>query len=114
MRNAICFLVFSGFTLFGQSASADQAAARLDSILVAMRYPGTSQPALSQQLADVMLSLAQPDHQPSRIAVAAFTDELTRALIGRGKELKWNLPPRWLLGSIQEILRDHAKITSQF
>jgi hypothetical protein len=69
-----------------------------------MKDPGASWPALSQQLADVVFSLAQPDRQPSRTTVMAFTDELTAALIARDKELKWNVRPKWLLVSIQEIL----------
>lgn len=66
MRSALWSLLLTGFSAFGQSAPADQAAARLDSILASMKDPGASQPALSQQLADVILSLAQPDHTPSR------------------------------------------------
>lgn len=103
MRSALsCYLLCAGLSLFGQSTPADQAAAKLDAILAAMKDPGASRPALSQQLADVILSLAQPDHQPSRSTVVAFTDELTGALIG--KDLKWNAPPKWLLGPIVEIL----------
>ena len=80
----------------------DQAANRLDLILGAMNNPGASRAALSGELAEVILSLAQRDHQPSRSTVLAFTDELAGALIG--KDLKWNAPPSWLLGPVLEIL----------
>ena len=102
MRSAICFLLVVGLRVFGQSTPADQAAAKMDAILGAMKDPGASRDSLSQQLADVILSLAQSDRQPSRITVEAFTDELTGALIG--KDLKRNAPPKWLLGPIVEIL----------
>lgn len=100
-RLYFCCLLFAGPGLFGQTTPADQAAAKLDSILSAMKKPGASRDSLSQQLANVMLSLAQRDHQPSRSTVMAFTDELTEALIG--KDLK-NAPPKWLLESTLEIL----------
>lgn len=101
MRSVLCCFLFAGFSLFGQSSSADQAGAQMDLILRAMNQ-GASRDSVSQQLADVILSLAQPDHQPSRSTVVAFTDELTGALIG--KDLKWNAPPKWLLGPVVEIL----------
>ena len=100
MRSVLCFLL-AGFSLFGQSSSIDQAGAQMDLILRAMNQ-GASRDTVSQQLADVILSLAQPDHQPSRSTVVAFTAELTGALIG--KDLKVNAPPRWFLGSITDIL----------
>jgi hypothetical protein len=102
MKRALCGLILAGLSVFGQSSPTDQAAARLDSILSAMKDPGASRTSLSQQLADVILALAQSDHPPTRSTVMSFTDELTGALIG--KDLKWNAPPRWLLGSILEIL----------
>jgi hypothetical protein len=102
MKPAIYCVLFAGLSLFAQTTPSDQAGAKLDSILSAMQNPGASANSLSRQLADVILSLARPDRQPSRGTVVAFTDELTAALIG--KDLKWNAPPRWLLGSISEIL----------
>ena len=102
MRNAFCVLLTAGLILLGQSTPADQAATKMDSILGALKDPGASRDSLSQQLTDVILSLAQPDRQPSRSTVVAFTDELTGALIN--KDLKWNAPPKWLLGPILEIL----------
>jgi hypothetical protein len=102
MKRALCCLLLAGLSAFGQSTSTDQAAASLDSILVAARKPGASRAALSQQLADVILSLGQRDHQPSPGTVVAFTDELVGALLG--KNLKWTAPRQWLLGPILEIL----------
>lgn len=67
-----------------------------------MKDAAASQPALSQQLADVILLLAERDRLPSRNTVMAFTDELTGALIG--KDFNGNARPRWLLGPIVEIL----------
>jgi len=102
MRNGFCGLLVAGLSLFGQSTPADQAATKMDSILSAMKDPSASRDSLSQQLAEVILSLAQRDHQPTRSTVVAFTDELTGALID--KDLKWNAPPKWLLGPTLEIL----------
>src|SRR5204863_7033391 len=98
MRRALGCLFFGGLCMFGQSTPAFI----MDSILSAMRDPGASRASLSPQLAGVIFSMAQRDHQPSRGAVLAFTDELIGALIG--KDVKWNARPRWLFESVTEIL----------
>jgi hypothetical protein len=101
MRSVLYCFLLAGFSVFGQSSSIDQAGAQMDLILRAMNQ-GASRGSVSQQLADVILSLAQPNHQPSRSTVMAFTDELFGALVG--KDLKWIAPPQWFLGPITDIL----------
>ena len=88
---AIGCLVVSGI-LFSQTASSQATADRIDSIL--------SKTNQGPQLADVIMSLAQSDRQPSRDTVLAFTNELTSALAGQ--QLK--MPSAWLLPAVREIL----------
>jgi hypothetical protein len=100
MRKMVCFLLFVGLSLSGQPTPSERAAAKLDSILAEMRNPRAARNPLSQELADVIISLAHADHKPSRSIVVGFTNELTDALIG--KDVKTGA--KWLLTPILEIL----------
>ncbi|HKN75026.1 MAG TPA: hypothetical protein VJW94_07605 [Candidatus Acidoferrum sp.] len=62
------------------SSTAEQA---LDSTLVTLKEGRASQSHLSQELAHVMMRLAENNHQPSWPVVVSFTDKLTRELISR-------------------------------
>jgi hypothetical protein len=55
----------------------------LDSALVKLKEGRASQSDLSQELAHVMMRLAESDHRPPWPVVVSFTDKLTRGLIGR-------------------------------
>jgi hypothetical protein len=55
----------------------------LDSTLVTLKEGRASQSHLSQDLAHVMMRLAENNRQPPWPVVVSFTDKLTRALIGR-------------------------------
>jgi hypothetical protein len=55
----------------------------LDSTLVTLKEGRASQSHLSQELAHVMMGLAENNRQPPRPVVVSFTDKLTRELIGR-------------------------------
>jgi hypothetical protein len=55
----------------------------LDLALVALKEGRDSQSHLSQQLAHVMMGLAENIRRPPWPVVVSFTDELTRDLIGR-------------------------------
>ena len=55
----------------------------LDSTLVKLKEGRASQSRLSQELANLMMRLAENDHQPPRPVVVSFADKLTRELIGR-------------------------------
>ena len=55
----------------------------LGSTLVTLQEGRASQSHLSQELAHVMMGLAENNRQPPRPVVVSFTDKLTRELIGR-------------------------------
>ena len=55
----------------------------LDSTLVMLKEGRAPQSHLSQELAHVMMRLAENNHQPPWPVVASFADKLTRDLIGR-------------------------------
>ena len=55
----------------------------LDSTLAALRERDASQSRLSQQLAHVMMRVADNDRQPAWPVLVSFTDKLTRELTGR-------------------------------
>jgi hypothetical protein len=55
----------------------------LDLTLVTLKEGRASQSHLSQELAHVMMRLAENNRQPPRPVVMSFTDKLTRELIGR-------------------------------
>jgi hypothetical protein len=55
----------------------------LDSTLVTLKEGRASQSHLSQELAHVMMRLAENNHQPPWPVVVSFTDKLTRELSGR-------------------------------
>jgi hypothetical protein len=55
----------------------------LDSTLVTLKEGHASQSHLSQELAHVMMRLAENNRQPPLPIVVSFTDKLTRELIGR-------------------------------
>ena len=57
--------------------------AALNSTLAALREGNASQGDLSQQLAHVMMGLAENNRRPPWPLVVSFTDKLTRELIGR-------------------------------
>lgn len=62
-----------------QPTSVEQA---LDATLAALKERNASQSRLSQQLAHVIMRLADNDRRPSWPVVVSFTDKLTRELIG--------------------------------
>jgi hypothetical protein len=55
----------------------------LDSTLVTLKKGRASQSHLSQELAHVMMRLAENNHQPPLPVVVSFTDKLTGELVGR-------------------------------
>src|ERR1700731_1549481 len=55
----------------------------LDSTLVTLKEGRASQRDLSQELAHVMMRLAENNHQPPWPVVVSFADKFTRELIGR-------------------------------
>jgi hypothetical protein len=55
----------------------------LDSTLVTLKEGRASQSQLSQELAHVMMRLAENNRQPAWPVVVSFADKLTRVLIGR-------------------------------
>ncbi|MGO9241058.1 MAG: hypothetical protein ACLQBJ_09635 [Bryobacteraceae bacterium] len=90
MRKLVCcWLVLGGFLIGGAAgqdkgtAARPEAARNLRSALQALKDRGASRTTLSRQLADAILSLAQAGHEPSRSAVASFSEELTAALLGK-------------------------------
>ena len=62
------------------STAAEQA---LNSTLAALKEGNASQGDLSQQLAHVMMGLAENNRRPPWPLVVSFTDKLTRELIGK-------------------------------
>lgn len=90
MKRLACFVLLLGVCLIGGAVGQDKSAARrpkatptLRSTLQALKDRGASRTTLSHQLADVIMSLAETGHQPSRAAVMSFAEELTTALLGR-------------------------------
>jgi hypothetical protein len=98
MKHAlICFTLFAT-SLSGQSVRQDESAQAgggwqvrrpasaeqsLDSTLAALKEGAPSQNHLAQQLAHVMMGLAESNHRPTWPVVASFTDKLTKQLIGK-------------------------------
>jgi len=87
MKRVVCCLLLFGV---GVAIAQDKLAPRrlpsvskLRSTLLALKEAGASRPALSQQLADELMSLAEKDCKPSSTAVANFSDELSKALLGK-------------------------------
>ncbi len=87
MRRVVCWLLLSAV---GVAIAQDKLApkrlpsvSKLRSTLLALKEPGASRPALSQQLSEELMSLAEKDCKPSSTAVANFSDELTKALLGK-------------------------------
>ena len=93
-RNLLCALVFAA-TLMGQAA-ADR---NLTATLTAMRNIGAPRAVLAPQLADNLLALANPDHQPSGTTVTVFAGQFTEALIG-------NTMAAANMGQVQRCLTD--------
>jgi len=77
-------LVFTGFTLLGQSARQEPAVvSRLNSTLTTLQNVGADRLSLAHQLVDVMMSLEAGDRRPSRPTVESFVAEFVGAVIGR-------------------------------
>ena len=70
----------SGPQVKRESSTPEQA---LDSTLVTLKEGRASQSHLSQELAHVMMRLAENNQQPPWPVVVSFADKLTRELIGR-------------------------------
>ena len=98
MSRAACLQVLLGVTLAVAQEKFHRVeglptASKLHATLLALREPPAAwrwdaekqrvRPILSYQLADEIMSLADSDGQPSRATVTDFTDELTKALIGK-------------------------------
>jgi hypothetical protein len=69
-----------GLRVMRVSSTPEQA---LDSTLVTLKEGRASQSHLSQELAHVMMRLAENNRQPPWPVVVSFTDKFTRELIGR-------------------------------
>ena len=74
----------------------------LSAILQALKDNREPSPSLSNQLAGVMMAMAQPSHPPSLPAVASFADVLTTALTGK---YLTSTDVIVLRGSIADVLR---------
>jgi hypothetical protein len=96
MRRACWLLLFGVGLTHAQDKLATKrlpSGSKLHTNLLALKEPPVAwkwdaemrraRPPLSYQLADEIMRLAESDHQPSRSAVADFTDELAIALIGK-------------------------------
>ena len=91
MRNLIGCLFLLTFGLVAQSNSEDEVdravVARLNSILLTSHRDATLL-AVSQRLADAILSAADRDHRPTRATVLRFAEELTNGLSSRELPVK--------------------------
>jgi hypothetical protein len=74
------FIPVGGGLWANQTTSVQEA---IDSTLAALKEEGAAQSRLSDQLAYVMMRLAENDRRPPWPVVLSFTDKLTRELIGR-------------------------------
>ena len=87
MRRVVCwFLLFGVGVATAQDKLAPKrlpSVSKLRSTLLALKEAGASRPALSQQLAEELMSLAEKDCKPSSTTLAKFSDELSKALLGR-------------------------------
>jgi hypothetical protein len=114
MRNLIWCLFLLSFGLAAQSNSSDEvdraAVAKLNSILLTS-HRGAAPLAVSQRLADAILSLADSHHKPTRATVARFAEELSSGL--PSKELPEGVVSQ-LSTSIVEVLGSAGVGTSRF
>jgi len=104
-RVVCCLLLFAVGVAVAQNKLAPRrlpSVSKLRSTLLALSEPGASRPALSQQLVEELMSLSDKDCKLSNSAVANFSDELSKALLG-----KHMTDPQALLleQSIRDVLR---------
>ena len=106
MRRVVCWLLlFAVGTAIAQDKLAPRRlppVSKLRSTLLALSEPGASRPALSQQLAEQLMSLAEKDCNPSSTAVANFSDELSKSLLEKHMT---DAQALLLEQSIREVLR---------
>jgi hypothetical protein len=87
MRRVVCWLLLFAV---GVAIAQDKLAPRrlpsvttLRSTLLALKEAGASRSMRSQQLAEEIMSLSDKDCKPSSSALANFSDELSKALLGK-------------------------------
>ncbi len=114
MRNLICCLFLLGAGLAAQSSSEDEpdpaAVAKLNSILLTLHREASAS-AVSRQLADGIMSLAESYHKPTRATVVRFAEELAYGLASR------ELPAKFVTQvstSIVEVLESAGIGTYRF
>lgn len=117
MKSALCC-----FSLFAAGLWA-QSTAKLDADLTALGNPGASRNAITQQVVDDILALADKNTQPSRQTVLDFANELTRAFspsVNRARTRVVELPPRQqptlqtITQAILDVLQSSGMTSSQF
>ena len=87
MRRVVCLLLlFGGGFAIAQDKPTPRrlpSASKLRSTLLALKEGVASRNALSQRLSEELMSLAETDCKPSGTAVANFSDELSKAMLGK-------------------------------
>ena len=113
MRNLTCCLFLLGTGLVAQSGSDDTpdkaAVAKLNSILLTLN--GATSSAVSRQLADAILSMAESYHKPTRATVLRFAEELANGLAFKELPVK---PISQVSASIVEVLESAGIGTYKF
>jgi hypothetical protein len=117
MKSVLCCFSLFAAGLWGRST------AKLDADLTALANPGASQSAITQQMADDILALADKDAQPSRQTVVDFAYALTRAFFppverARQRVIIWppgNQPTLQAVSqAIVDVLHSSSMTSSQF
>jgi hypothetical protein len=106
MRRVVCWLLlFAVGVAIAQNKLAPKrlpSVSKLRSTLLALKEAGASRPALSRQFAEELMSLAEKDYKPSSTAVENFSDQLSKALLGKHMT---DAQVLLLEQSIREVLR---------
>jgi hypothetical protein len=107
MKSAFCCLLLLATGLAAQST------AKLDADLTLLANPGASANAVTQQIADDILTLAEKDAQPSRQSVLDFSNELAKAMAMPGKTLPAERA-ELLAQAIVSVLQSSGASSSRF
>jgi uncharacterized protein (DUF1499 family) len=88
-----------------------QSTAKLDADLTALANPSASRNAVTQQIADDILALAEKDAQPSRQTAIDFADALARAVPRRELTVEKTKP---VTQALLDVLQSSGVTSSRF